>query len=401
MTQNLLEESASLLPEMVLLRRDLHACPELGNDLPQTRARVLAALEPLGLEITLSQETSSFVATMMGHRPGGCVLLRADMDALPMPEDTGLEFASRNDGAMHACGHDAHTAMLVGAARILSTRTSHFSGQIKFFFQTGEEGHFGAKVCLEEGLLESGTSPGAAFALHVDTRLPVGRLASRAGALMASADVWTVEIKGQGGHASMPHDAKDPIPAACEIVNALQQMVTRDIHAHDPVVITTTKIRAGTTNNVIPESAYVMGTLRATSERGRLAAEEGIHRVAHGIAQAHGVEAIIRMEHGYPVTVNDAASVDRAKAVASGVLSDEAFIEMPHPVMGAEDFSYVLDRWPGAMCFIGFRPEAVAKPHPVHSNRMRLNEEGMIAGAALHAGFALNFLEDCESGSTL
>lgn len=394
MSQKLTREAESLLPEMVTLRRDLHACPELGNTLPQTRARVLADLETLDLEFRLSEKTSSFVATLKGARPGASVLLRADMDALPMPEDTGLEFSSRQDGAMHACGHDAHTAMLVGAARLLSARRSDLAGQVQFFFQSGEEGHFGAKICLAEGLLDEGPEPAMAFALHVETRLPVGRLASRPGPLMASADVWTIEVKGQGGHASMPHDARDPIPAACEIVNALQTMLTREIHAHDPVVISTTKIRAGTTNNVIPESAYLMGTLRATSEHGRRLAEEGIHRVAHGVSVAHGVEAIVNIEHGYPVTVNDPNAVTRAQRVASGLLSEEAFIEMPHPVMGAEDFSYVLDRWPGAMLFIGVRPEAVENPHPVHSNRMLLNESALSIGAALHAGVALDVLSD-------
>ena len=399
MSQKLTREAKSLLPEMVKLRRDLHACPELGNALPQTRARVLAELEPLGLEVRLSEKTSSFVATLTGARPGGSVLLRADMDALPMPEDTGLEFSSRQEGAMHACGHDAHTAMLTGAARILTARRSELAGQVHFFFQSGEEGHFGAKICLEEGLFDEGPDPEMAFALHVETRLPVGRLASRAGPLMASADVWTIEVKGQGGHASMPHDARDPIPAACEIVNALQTMLTREIHAHDPVVISTTKIRAGTTDNVIPETARLMGTLRATSERGRRAAEEGIHRVAHGVSLAHGVEATVNMARGYPVTVNDSNAVTRAQRVASRLLSDDAFIEMPHPVMGAEDFSYVLDRWPGAMLFIGFRPESVENPHPVHSNRMLLNESGLSIGAALHAGVALDVLADPEVGS--
>jgi amidohydrolase len=381
-----------LLPGVVELRRALHACPELGNQLPETRRLVLEALAPLGLDVELSDTTSSFVATVRGRRPGGCILLRADMDALPMPEDSGVEFASRNRGAMHSCGHDAHTAMLVGAARLLTAHRDDFPGDVKLFFQTGEEGHFGAKISLEEGLLERGRVPDAAFALHVDTRLPVGRVASRGGPLMASADVWRIEVKGRGGHASMPHDAADPIPAACEIVNALQTMVTRHIHVRDPVVITTTKIDAGTTDNVIPETARLLGTMRATSERSRKAGEEGIHRVAYGIAQAHGVEATVRIDHGYPVTINDAGVVDLARTVAGELLGERAFIQMPDPVMGAEDFSYLLQRWPGAMLFLGARPADIADPAPVHSNRMVLNEDGMLAGITLHTGMALRFL---------
>lgn len=389
---NLHAAARELLPGVVGLRRALHACPELGNQLPETRRLVLEALAPLGLDVELSATTSSFVATVHGGRPGGCLLLRADMDALPMPEDSGVEFASRNRGAMHSCGHDAHTAMLVGAARLLSAHRADIPGDVKLFFQTGEEGHFGAKLCLEEGLLERGRAPDAAFALHVDTRLPVGRVASRGGPLMASADVWRIEVKGRGGHASMPHDAADPIPAACEIVNALQTMVTRHIHARDPIVITTTKIDAGTTDNVIPETARLLGTMRATSERSRKAGEEGIHRVAYGIAQAHGVEATVRIDHGYPVTINDAGVVDLARSVAGALLGERAFIQMPDPVMGAEDFSYLLQRWPGAMLFLGARPADTADPAPVHSNRMVLNEDGMLAGITLHAGMALRFL---------
>lgn len=395
-SDELVSGARELLPDVVGLRRALHACPELGNQLPGTRRLVLEALSPLGLDVDLSETTSSFVATVRGGKPGRCILLRADMDALPMPEDSGVAFASQNSGAMHACGHDAHTAMLVGAARLLAARRDAFAGDVKLFFQTGEEGHFGARLCLDEGLLERGREPEAAFALHIDTRLPVGRLASRGGPLMASADVWRIEVKGRGGHASMPHDAADPIPAACEIVNALQTMVTRHIHARDPIVITTTKIDAGTTDNVIPETARLLGTMRATSERSRKLGEEGIHRVAFGIAQAHGVEATVHIDHGYPVTVNDAGVVELARSVAGELLGDRAYIGMPDPVMGAEDFSYVLQRWPGAMVFLGARPADTADPAPVHSNRMVLNEEGMQAGIAMHAGVALRFLASAD-----
>jgi hippurate hydrolase len=380
------------LADAVTLRRDLHRRPELGNELPETRQRVLDALDSLGLETRLSKRTSSFVATLRGASRGRSVMLRADMDALPMPEDTGLDFASEIPGRMHACGHDAHTSMLVGAAHLLAARRDELAGDVRFFFQTGEEGHFGAKICLEEGLLDAGGTPDAAFALHIDPRLPKGRVAARGGPLLASADVWTIEIEGKGGHASMPHLAVDPIPVACEIVTGLQSMVTRRINAFDPVVLTATKIEAGTTDNVIPERAQVTGTLRATSEQARMKAQEGIHRVAYGIAQAHGVESKVEVHAGYPVTVNDEGFTRFARDVANQVLGDDAFIEMPTPVMGAEDFSYVLERLPGAMLFIGMRDRAIREPAPVHSNRMQLDEDGMRAGIALHAGVALRFL---------
>jgi amidohydrolase len=387
-----LAQAQARLPEAVALRRAIHRRPELGNDLPETRARVLDALAPLGLDIELSEATSGFVATLRGGREGPCILLRADMDALPMPEDTGLDYASEIEGRMHACGHDAHTAMLVGAAQLLAETRQDLAGEVKFFFQTGEEGHFGARIALEEGLLERGREPDAAFALHIDPRMPVGRVAGRPGVLLASVNDWTMCVKGRGGHASMPHTAVDPIPAACEIVTALQTMVTRRISAFDPVVLTTTKIRAGTTDNVIPETANLLGTLRATSERSQRKAVEGIHQVAQGVAAAHGVEVEVTMHDGYPVTVNDATFTDGARSVANAVLGERAFIDMPAPAMGGEDFSYILERWPGAMLFLGLRQRDSADPHPVHSNRMQLDEDGMAVGIALHAAVARRFL---------
>ncbi len=389
-------DAKAILPSVVELRRALHRKPELGNDLPETRALVLEALADLGFGIEKSERTTSFVATLKGGSPGRCVLLRADMDALPMPEDSGLEFASENPGRMHACGHDVHTAMLAGAARLLARRADSLAGDIKFFFQTGEEGHFGAKICSEEGLLERGRAPDAAFALHIDPRMTCGRVAGRAGALLASTTEWAVDIKGKGGHASMPHNAVDPIPAACEMVAALQSMVTRRINAFDPAVITTTQVHAGTTDNVIPETARLSGTLRATSERSRAEAEAGIHRIAQGVAQAHGVDAEVSVADGYPVTFNEAIFTEFASAVVDQVLGEGSYSGMPTPLMGGEDFSYILQRWPGAMFFLGMRDPGIADPAPVHSNRMVLDENGMTHGMLLHAGVALTFLRNSD-----
>ena len=385
-------EAEALMPSVIELRRALHRTPELGNDLPETRALVIEALSDLDLHIEDSENTSSFVATLKGDSPGRCLMLRADMDALPMPEDSGLDFASEIPGRMHACGHDAHTAMLAGAARLLAGHAASLAGDIKFFFQTGEEGHFGAKICAEEGLLDRGRAPDAAFALHIDPRMACGRVAGRSGALLASTTEWEIKIKGKGGHASMPHNAIDPIPAACEIVAALQSMVTRRVDAFDPAVITTTQVHAGTTDNVIPEIARLSGTLRATSERSRMEAEEGIHRVAQGIAQAHAVDAEVTVASGYPVTHNEESFTDFARGVATEVLGDESYMEMPSPLMGGEDFSYLLQRWPGAMFFLGMRDTEIQEPAPVHSNRMVLDEAGMIHGMRFHAALALGFL---------
>jgi amidohydrolase len=391
-TDSLMREAAELMPAAVALRRKIHANPELGLYLPQTRAAVLEALDGIELDMRESQTTSGLVAVLKGSRPGPSILLRADMDALPMHEDNDLDFASQHEGRMHACGHDSHTAMLAAAARLLDGKRDALAGNVILLFQPGEEGHFGARFMLDEGLFTGDAEPDAIFAIHVDPRVPVGRVASRPGPLLAAADVWSVELVGRGGHASMPHDALDPIPVACELVQALQTFVTRRFDVFDPVVLTCTKIEAGTTNNVIPESAKLLGTLRSTSARARERAREGIERLATQIAAAHELEAKVHLAAGYPVTINDDEFASFTQRVTGSLLGDGAYIDMPAPVMGAEDFSYLLERWPGAMVFLGARLEGVKHPAPCHSNRMQINEEGMTAGIALHAAMALEYL---------
>ena len=390
---SLLDEARGLLPEAVALRRRLHASPELGLELPQTRQAVLEALDGLGLEIATGGRTSAVVATLRGARPGPTVLLRADMDALPLQEETGLDFASRRAGAMHACGHDAHVAMLAGAARLLSARRSELAGSVKLLFQPGEEGYGGMRILLEEGLLRDGAPPAAAFAIHVDPTLQAGCVAARPGPLLASADVLSIEIAGRGGHASMPHHARDPIPVACELVLALQSLVTRRVDPFDPVVLTVARIDAGTTDNVIPATARLLGTIRSVSEAARRAVHEGVRRVAAGVAAAHEVEARVHVLEGYPVTVNHEGFVRFARRVAGELLGAERWIEMRAPIMGAEDFSYLLQEVPGAMVFLGVRP-ADRRPEPLHSNRMVLDEDALAVGIALHAATATRWLAE-------
>jgi len=399
---DLLDAARKLQPRLVDLRRRIHAEPELGLELPETRRKVLAALEGLPLEIRLHEGTSGVVARLRGGRPGPAVLLRGDMDALPMPEDTELPFRSKRPGAMHACGHDAHTAMLVGAAHLLAQCREELAGDVLFMFQPGEEGQAGALRMLEEGLLEEGEEApavAAAFALHVAPQLPCGAIATRPGALMASADVFEIELRGRGGHASMPHDCLDPLPAACEIVQALQTFVTRRIPATDPVVLTVTRLQAGTTSNVIPESAQLTGTLRALSERSRQQAQQGLAQVAEGVARAHGVEAKFQLLPGYPVTVNHEPMAALLLEVGRQLLGEPSAIQLPSPVMGAEDFSYLLQKVPGAMAFLGVRPPGASDPAPCHSNRMQLNEDALPWGVAFHAAVALHALGQLAAGS--
>jgi hippurate hydrolase len=391
----LLADAARVLPDAVELRRRIHHQPELGLELPVTQSVIVDALRDLDLEVRTDDAVSSVVADLRGPSDGPVILLRADMDALPMPEDTDLPYSSTVDGAMHACGHDAHVAMLVGAARLLVERRDTLPGSVRFMFQPGEEGFHGARFMLEGGVLDE-PDVDAAFAIHVAPNLPNGSISTRSGALMASADVIEITVTGKGGHASTPYLAYDPMPVAAEIVQALQVMVTRRINAFDPVVITMTKIRAGTTTNVIPESVHMLGTLRAVSEGGRRLATQGIERVARSIAEAHEMHADVNVEAGYPVTVNDDAFARFTLDVGRRLVGPGMVFEMPTPAMGAEDFSYVLQQRPGALAFLGVCPEGVSPKHAhsCHSNRMLLNEDGMRTGIAMHVAMALSYLAE-------
>jgi len=325
-----LEEARGLLPAAIALRRRIHAKPELGLDLPLTTGAVLDGLEGLDVEIARGPSTSGLIVTLNGMKPGRTILLRGDMDALPMPEETGLDFASEYPGRMHACGHDAHTAMLVQAAHLLHRHRDELAGTVKFMFQPGEEGHGGARLMLQDGLIDADPKPDAAFALHIWPGIKAGAILGKPGPMMASADTWAITIKGRGGHASMPHDAVDPIAVAFEIGQALQALVTRRIDIFDPVVLTCTKVTAGTTYNVIPETAEMLGTLRATSEAARERAHEGIRRIANNVAAAHLCEADVVIRRGYPVTVNDPGFVDFARDVATELLAPRTISTARH-----------------------------------------------------------------------
>ena len=388
------EGANEMMPMVVTLRRELHKFPELGLHLPETTRRAREALAGLDVEIVEGKTTSSMVVTLRGAQQGPTILLRGDMDALPMPEDTDVEFKSQHENRMHACGHNSHTAMLVGAVHLLHRHRDKLNGNVKFLFQTGEEGYAGARFVIEEGMLDAAPAPTAAFAIHISPNIPTGLIASRPGPLLAAADTIDIRLKGKGGHASMPHFTRDPVTVACEIVQALQALVTRRIDAFDPVILSITQLDAGTTNNVIPESARMRGTLRSFSEKSRTQAIEGITRLAEGIARAHELEADVTLTQGYPVTLNDEKFVGFAQNVAQDLFGQQGFLKMPAPIMGAEDFSYVLQRMQGCMVFLGVAPEGVSHnhAHACHSNRMMMDEAAMANGIAMHAAIADRFL---------
>jgi amidohydrolase len=375
--------------QMIALRRAIHAEPELGLDCPRTRDKLEGALAGLPLALRRSQRTSGFVAVLEGAAPGRTVLLRGDMDALPIHEATGLDFASREAGRMHACGHDSHSAMLASAARILCGRREQLVGRILFMFQPGEEGHHGARIMLEEALLGD-PLPDAAFALHIWPTLPHGTVACRAGAMLASTDTLKARIVGRGGHAAMPHDAIDPIPAAAEVVLALQSEMARTTPVTDPAVLSITCINAGTAHNVLPDAVELLGTLRTLSPEGRARGRDAFERVCTHVAAAHGCRAEIEIDPGYPPTVNDGRAVALVRAIAG-----DDFHELPASNMGGEDFSYVLEQVPGAMAFLGVAPPDgdPAARAPLHNPSMMVDEAVLPRGVALHCAFATRFLE--------
>ncbi|MEQ1539752.1 MAG: M20 family metallopeptidase [Sphingorhabdus sp.] len=388
------DDAESLLPDLVALRRDIHREPELGLQNPKTLAKIKGALAGLPLEFREGPSTTGLIAILRGPANGRTVLLRGDMDALPLHEDTGLDYGSTIEGAMHACGHDTHVAMLVGAAKMLSARRDELSGTVMFMFQPGEEGHHGARFMLDDGLIDP--LPDAAFALHIMPNAPHGIFTGRAGALLASSDVLSITVKGAGGHASMPHDAVDPIPVACAIVSAIQTMITRTVSVFDPAVVTIAKISAGTTNNIIPETANMLGTIRTLSpyQRGHVADE--LRRLAPAIAAAHNCTAEVEITPGFPVTLCDASAVAFGKRVVEDQFGAESWKTLDTPIMGAEDFAYVLEKVPGAMFFLGASHEGDdwRSCCGLHSNRMVLDDSVMARGAALHAALAERFLAD-------
>jgi hippurate hydrolase len=389
---DLLEQAQRHAPRIVALRRAIHAEPELGLETPLTLARVRADLAGLPLEWREGTACTGAVAVLRGAQPGRTVLLRGDMDALPMPEDTGLAFASAIPGRMHACGHDTHTAMLAGAARMLCERQGELAGEVRLMFQPGEEGFHGARFMLEEGLLDP--LPDAAFALHIMPNAAHGVLASRAGPLLAAADKLEIAVEGRGGHASMPHHTRDPIPVACEIVSAIQALVTRRFDAAEATVVTITQVHAGTAHNIIPDRALLTGTIRTLSPERRRDVRPALRELAEGIAAAHGCRAEVTITDGFPPTVNDPRAVDLFEAVARE-LPDGVFERLANPIMGAEDFSYVLEKVPGAMAFLGVAAQGSdwASCCGIHSSRMVVDEAALPRGAAVLAGCALRLLE--------
>lgn len=411
---SLLDDARSLQEELRRFRRDLHRHPEVGLDLPRTQEAVLGALEGLGLEVSRGREVSSVTAVLRGgrrrERDGDgvpTVLLRADMDALPVEERSGAEYSSEEPGAMHACGHDLHTAMLVGAARLLAARRDELEGDVLFMFQPGEEGCDGAGHMLREGVLEaSGRRPDAAFGLHVMSLPgPRGRIRHRGGVLMGGSSALRATLLGRGGHGSSPHLAKDPVPALGEIITGLQSVVTRTVDILDPAVLSVGVVEAGGAKNVIAESARFEATIRAFSEDSVAVLERALPAYVRGVAQAHGLEADVEFEREYPVTVTDPAEDANAARLVEAMFAQAGeagrLEELPRPISASEDFSRVLAEVPGTYMFLSAAadPETVQRPDAFNHSPFAVFDDGVLAdGAAAHACFALGRLGQLARG---
>lgn len=404
--------AADLTGDLVRFRHAMHREPEIGLDLPRTQERVLQALDGLGYEISLGTDTTSVTAVLRGGAPssteaasaeaasaeGGkpVVLLRADMDALPVQERSGVAFASRVDGAMHACGHDLHTAMLTGAATLLADRRDQLKGDVVLMFQPGEEGLDGASVMIREGVLDAaGRRVDAAFGMHVFSGLaPHGQFLTKPGVMMSASDGLVVTVLGAGGHGSAPHMAKDPVPVITEIVTALQVMVTRQFDMFDPVVLSVGLLQAGSKRNVIPETAHFEATIRTFTEESQEKMRLAAPRLVKNIAAAHGLDVDVDYQSEYPLSITSVTETGHAENIISGMFTTGRLTRLATPISGSEDFSRVMAAVPGT--FIGLSAVAPGQDHTTtafnHSPYATFDDAILTDGAALYAELATSRL---------
>ncbi|GAA1583488.1 M20 metallopeptidase family protein [Actinoplanes couchii] len=373
------------------LRRSLHGHPEVGLHLPRTQQTILDALDGLGLEISTGRELTSVTAVLRGGRPGPVVLLRSDMDGLPITEATGLPFASAT-GTMHACGHDLHMAGLVGAARLLAGQRDELPGTVVFMFQPGEEGFAGGRIMIEEGVLDAaGERPVAAYAVHVDCTTAAGRVVTRPGPIMASVSSMDVEVTGTGGHAAHPHSSVDPVPVAAEIILALQSFTARRVPVADPAVVSVTRLSSDSpASNVLARTVRLGVNIRSLSRTTLTLLRTELPKLVTGIGEAHGCTVETDFMDAYPVTVNDPAETAAVLTVLDELYGDRVE-RLSFPGMASEDFAYVLDEVPGTMVFLGAQP-ADGTTGPMHSDRAVFDDSRLDEHAGLLAELAIRRL---------
>lgn len=383
------QEAAALYDDMVAMRRDFHMHPELGFNEHRTSAIVANTLADLGIEVQRGIGQTGVVGLLEGAKPGPVILLRFDMDALPIQEETGLSFASKTPGVMHACGHDGHISMGLALARIFSRYQQEMAGTIKFVFQPAEEGLGGAFAMIADGVLEN-PRPDVAFAMHIWAATPYGKVRVRSGPVMASSSVFSLTVQGRGGHGAAPHQANDPIVAAAHVVTALQSIVSRNTDPQDSVVVSIGQFSAGATFNVIPDKVVLKGTVRSYNEELHRQTYRRILEMAVNMSKAFSCEA--HME-----TLAIVAAVNNAEAptrvvynAAAQILGAENILE--ERTMASEDMGYILEEIPGCYFFVGGRNEELGLTYPHHHPRFDFDERAMLQGVSLMAEVAASYV---------
>ena len=374
-------------------RRTIHRHPELMYEEFETSKLVQNTLKELEIPYKKDIAITGVVGTI-GNGNGPCIALRADMDALPIHEETDIDFKSEIDGKMHACGHDCHTAMLLGAARVLKENEHKINGTIKLIFQPAEEGGAGGKMMREQGvLLEPKVQQ--IFALHVAGTIPVGTLASKEGTLLAATSSIKILVKGKGGHAAAPHHTNDPVVTGSKIVVELQTLVSRELNPLEPGVISITMANAGSAFNVIPSTMELQGTIRSLTIEGVTNLQKRVKEVAQSIALANRCEAEVSFPgNDYPPTINDAGCWQLGKSAAKEILGEENLIEMPDPIMGGEDFAYYTEEVPGCFSFLGVGNPDIDAVYDVHHPMFKVDETALSLGTAIHVNTALKALKN-------
>jgi amidohydrolase len=366
--------------EVVADRRWLHQHPELSYEEKESSGYIAEQLRKLGHEPQVGIGGHGVKLVLYGKRPGRTIALRADMDALPVQEETDLPFASANPGVMHACGHDCHVAMLLGAARGLTLMEGDWTGDVVLIFQPAEEqGPGGASLMIKDGVLHN-PDVEAIFGLHINPFVPAGSLGFAPGPMKAATDRFQVVVRGRGGHGASPHLTLDPIPAAAQVIQALQHVVSRNVRPGEPAVVTVGSIRGGQAANVIPSEVTLSGTIRTMGEPLRTQIREWIKRAVHGAVAAHGCQAEVRFSSGYPAVHNDPAQTECARRAAQRILPEES-IEVMESSMGGEDFAYYLEKVPGSVGRLGVAPRS-GELYPLHSSRLRVEESALATGVA-------------------
>jgi amidohydrolase len=386
------EISNRIFPELVKLRRELHQYPELYSKEFKTSERIVKELTKLKIRVKKGIARTGVVGVLEGKKGGKTVALRADMDALPILEQTNFPYKSKYPGVMHACGHDVHMTCVIGTAKILSAMKNELKGNVKFIFQPSEEVHpGGAKPMIQAGVLKN-PNVSAIFGMHCDPSIPIGKIGIREGPFMAQADNFDIIIHGTGGHGARPHDGVDAIVVAAQVIQALQTIASRKISPVEPVVISVGKIEGGNARNIICDRVTLRGTARSLNQEVAKRIPRLLKEIAEGVARSAGASAQVKYQTGYPVLINPTEATRFARNTIAGMLGKNAIYEIPQPLMGAEDFAYYLQKVPGSFLRLGTRNPKKNAVYPWHHPKFTVDEEAIIIGSSVLAGLAFDFL---------